>query len=103
MNEVDRVINEINLGQFEIAFPTLKPHAAMFMVFSVDYNKTQKWSVSMSCPVLFYRYDVEIHGFVMKLTRDEKKRLAKALDGAYYKTLDAWRARRAQIKAGTYE
>ena len=101
MNEVDRIINEINLGQFEIAFPNMKPHAAMFMVFSVDYDKTQKWFAHMSLGLFCYRPVVEIHGFEMKLTRDEKKRLAKALDGAYYEALNDWRALRAQIKAGT--
>ena len=99
MNEVDRIINEISLGQFETGFPTMKPNMLTFMVFSVDYNKTQKWFAYRSdSGIIFYRYVVEIHGFEMKLTRDEKKRLAKALDGAYYKTLSAWRARRAELK-----
>jgi len=103
MNEVDRVINEINLGKFEVAFPTLKPHPFNFMVFSVDFNKTQKWSAYVTTGIIFYRYVVNIYGMEMKLTRDEKKRLAKALDGAYLKTLDTWKARRAQIKAGTHD
>ena len=102
MNEVDKIINEINLGQFEITCPNSKPQTFMFMVFSIDYNKTQKWFAYRSdSGTIFYRYVVNIYDMEMKLTRDEKKRLAKALDGAYYKTLDAWKARRAQIKAGT--
>jgi hypothetical protein len=103
MNEVDRVINEINLGNFETGFPNLKPESIMFMAFSKDYDNTQKWYASFDTAYIWPRYIINIYGMEMKLTRDEKKRLAKALEGAYYKTLDAWKARRAQIKAGTYE
>lgn len=98
MNEIDKIINEINLGKFEVAFPTMKPRYSSFMVFSEGYNDNQRWNVCTSLGLFTYSYKLEIRGWDIKLTRDERKRLAKALNTAYDKELAAWKSTRNNMR-----
>lgn len=86
MNKVDRIINDIHAGKYTTAFPTMKPRFNGFMVFSENYNKDLDWHASLRLDCIlgvFIICNVQVRGYDIKLTRDEQKRMIKALTRAF--------------------
>ena len=100
MNAVDRVCEIILAGEFQRAFPKIKPCGNLgFMVFSLDYNRDQNWSVYVYQDFWgFPKCVLERKGIKIDLDKREQKALAKAIDFAYDKSMNDWRALHAHAR-----
>jgi hypothetical protein len=92
MTKIERIIDDLNNDR------TIPTDALYFkrgfsflpMAFSENFNRDLDWSVS-ACPEMFlmlwleYTVEVRYNGrnYELKLTRPERKALAKAYDGWY--------------------
>lgn len=101
MNKVDRIINDIHAGKYTTAFPTLKSRFKGFMVFSENYIKDLDWhaSLRLDCFLgIFIICDVRVQGYNIKMTRNEEKRMIKALTRAFENETKAYNEKLERLK-----
>lgn len=101
MNKVDRIINDIYAGNYTTAFPTMKPRFDGFMVFSENYIKDFDWHASLRLDCFlgaFILCTVQVRGYDIKLIKDEKKRLIKALTRAFENETKAYNETLERLK-----
>lgn len=99
---VDRVIQALNEDRCHSAFPTLNPISfdGGSMLFSENYNRDRAWSVSYSTHGFWGGFigllsvQLEASGYVINLTKDQKKRLTAAYLPAIKRVQDEWKARK---------
>jgi hypothetical protein len=105
MSNAWAVIEEIEAGRYEVAFPNIKPtNSWPVHCFSIDYNRAETWDAFWEMKgfwdVLFYIFTpcIRIRGIEIELTKSEKKALAKALEAAQYNEVAKWKAHRKEAK-----
>lgn len=101
MNKIDRIINDIHAGKYTTAFPTLKPGFDGFVVFSENYNKDLDWHVSLRLDWFLWVFilcNVQVKGYEIKLTKDEKKRMIKALTRSFENETKAYIEKLERLK-----
>ena len=92
MTRIERIIDDINNDRTSNASAIYfqKGFAFLPMVFSEHFNNDQAWDVSVRPEMwlmlwLEYQVTVRFNGesYILKLTKAERKALAKAYDGWY--------------------
>lgn len=101
---VDHVIQALNAGRCMSAYPTLNPISfdGCSMLFSENYNRDRAWCVSYSTHgfwgglIGLLSVQLEANGYVINLTKEQKKRLTAAYHPAIKKVQDDWKRRKRQ-------
>lgn len=103
---VDRVIAQLDAGEYSQGFPNLDPIGINGggMLFSTSFNNgyEERWSVSYSnygwAGILFMVNSVQLEGpdFIIDLTKDQKKRLTKAFLRAINEAHADWKRRKKE-------
>lgn len=104
---VDRVIAQLDAGEYRQAFPTLDPISfdGTGMLFSTNYNEygsPDRWSVStgmhslLAVMFMFNEVQLKTYDYTVDLTKDQRKRLMKAFDRAIKEARAEWKRRKKE-------